>query len=225
MCDLFSWKESKGKVYFLCDKQIKTKKGAKLFEEIKEDIIGHGAIQAYYKVEGINKEKNVYTDTYMLPKQIVKEFKAGNFKQILKYYDFNELINILTPTAQEEYNKITQSAWEEYNKIKQPALEEYNKITQPALEKYLKIEQSAQKEYLKIIQPAQKEYNKIEQSAWEKYLKIIQPAQEEYNKIEQSACKEYLKIKQPAKEEYNKIKQSAFWELFDNINNRIECWR
>ena len=212
MCEFISWKNYEGRNYFLTSSDLATKEGRKLLRpEVKADLCGHGALEAYYpelKGKGKNMECSDFSDPANFPLDIVKAIKEGKFQGI------GICLDILTLEAQAEYQK-----------IKQPAYAKYEKIQQPALAKYEKIKQPAYAEYMKIRQPAYAEYQKIKQSTLAEYEKIRQPAYAEYEKIEQPAYAEYQKIKQPAWAEYEKIEQSAFWSLVIIVKNRVEIWR
>jgi len=201
MCEFASWKEYKGKVYFLKDSDLSTKEGNELLKpNVIADLCGHGAIESYYPElngKGENKECINFSSPKNFPKEIVQAIKAG---KMTRFGITKELL--------------TQQAYAEYEKIKQQTQAEYEKIEQPAYA-----------EYLKIKQQAYAEYEKIEQPAWAEYEKIKQQAYAEYEKIKQQTQAEYKKIKQQAWVEYKKIKQQAFWKLFKNPKNRIKAWK
>jgi len=215
MCEFISWKEYKGKNYFLTNADLDTKEGRKLLKYLKDnnsmcDLCGHGAIEGYYpelKNKGINKEQTDFSSPANFPKDIAQAIKANNMIKI----GFNT--NLLNSKGKVEYEKIEQSAYAKYEKIRQSALAEYEKIQQSALAEYEKIQQSAWAKYEKIRQSAYAEYEKIEQSAYAKY-----------EKIRQSAWAEYEKIRQPALAEYEKIKQPACWKLFKQKKYRNKNW-
>ena len=201
MCQFISWKEYKGKAYFLTNADLNTKQGKELLkDEYKDDICGHGAIEHYYpelKGKGVNKECSDFSTPDNFPKEIVKAIKEGRLSRI------GICLEVLNVQGIAEYQKIKQPAYAEYEKIKQSAWAEYKKIEQSALA----------------------EYEKIEQSAWAEYKKIEQSALAEYEKIEQSAWAEYEKIKQSALAEYEKIKQSAFTNIVKQKKYRIDSWK
>jgi hypothetical protein len=201
MCEFASWKEYKGKVYFIKNSDLITKEGKKLLKpEVIADLSGHGAIEHYYpelKGKGVNKERTNFSTPKNFPKEIVRAIKAGKLSRI------GLSSQLLTAEGWAEYEKIRQQAWAEYRKIRQQAWAEYRKIMQQAWA-----------EYEKIRQPALAEYRKIRQQAWA-----------EYEKIRQQAWAEYEKIEQPAWAEYEKIRQQAFWKIFKNLKYRAEVWR
>jgi len=130
MCQFISWKEYKGKNYFITSSELATKEGKKLLKsEFKADLSGHGAIEHYYpelKGKGINKECRDFSTPKNFPKDIVEAIKKGKFEGI------GICKEILTKPALAEYEKIEQSALAEYEKIRQSALAEYEKIEQSA---------------------------------------------------------------------------------------------
>jgi hypothetical protein len=201
MCEFISWKEHKGRVYFLTNSDLDTKEGKKLLKpEVKADLCGHGAIESFYpelKGKGINKECTYFSSPKKFPKEIVTAIKKGNLSKI------GICLDVLNNKGKAEYEKIEQPAWAEYEKIEQSAWAEYKKIEQPAWAEYEKIKQSARAEY-----------EKIEQSAWTEYKKIKQSARAEYDKIKQSAWAEYEKIEQP-----------AFSEIVQQKKYRKEEWK
>jgi len=221
MCQFISWKEYKGKSYFLTDSDLNTKEGRELLKpEYKADIKGHGAIEHYYpelKGKGHDKECTDFSTPANFPKEIVKAIKEGRF------VNFGICEQILNEKGKAEYLRIKQPAYAKYEKIQQSARVEYKKIQQPAYAKYEKIQQSAYAKYKKIEQPAWAEYLKIQQSAYIKYLKIQQPAYAEYLKTEQPAWAEYLKTEQPAWAEYLETKKSALTEYLKTIYT--EFWK
>jgi len=224
MCDLFSWIDLDGKIYFLDDNKLNTKEGRELLKLLmpmfEDDLLGHGAIRYYYpelKERGKDYEYTDFSSPDNFPDEIVEAIKSGIFR------NFGVCPEILTESASGKYEKIRQPAREEYEKIVQPAWEKYNERTQPAWEKYEKIVQPAKKEYEKIRQPAFKEYEKIRQpafenyekrvqftckkTAWEEYEKVVQPVREEYEKIRNTLWEKYDKIRLPAFKDYRKIVQ------------------
>jgi hypothetical protein len=150
MCEFVSWKEYKGKNYFLTNTDLDTKEGKKLLNpEVRDDICGHGAIENFYpelKGKGTNKECTDFSTPNNFPKEIVEAIKQGKMSRI------GICLDVLNEEGRAEYLKIEQSAKAEYEKIKQPAWAEYEKIEQPAKAEYEKIQQSAWAEYEKIKQ-------------------------------------------------------------------------
>jgi len=158
MCQFISWKEYKGKSYFLTDTDLNTKEGRELLKpEYKTDIKGHGAIEHYYpelKGKGYDKECTDFSTPANFPKEIVKAIKEGRF------VNFGVCEQILNEKGKAEYLKTKKPAWAEYLKIEQPAYAKYEKIKQSAWAEYLNIEQLVYTKYLKIQQPAYDEYLK-----------------------------------------------------------------
>jgi hypothetical protein len=86
MCDFISWKEYKGKNYFLQNSDLDTKEGKKLLKpEVKSDICGHGTIESYYpelKDKGVKKECTDFSSPSNFPKEIVIAIKKGKLSCI-----------------------------------------------------------------------------------------------------------------------------------------------
>ena len=77
MCEFVSWKEYDGHVYFLTDRDLETKAGAKLLlSEVYDDLCGHGAIEAFWP-ELKNKGKNCECVDFSSPKNFPKEIAAA----------------------------------------------------------------------------------------------------------------------------------------------------
>jgi hypothetical protein len=200
MCEDVSWIEYQNNVYFLQNSDLETKEGQKLLlPEVKADVMGHGAIEAYYpelKDKGQHKECTDFSTPKNFPKKIVKAIKEG------KRTSFGIHLDILNDNGKKVYEKIKQLALAEYEKIEQPAWAEYEKIKQLALAEYEKIKQLALAEYMKIQQSALAEYMKIQQSALAEYMKIQQPAWAEYEKIQQLAFSQIVKQKKYRSKEW-----------------------
>ena len=148
MCEFISWKEYKGKVYFLKDSDLNTKEGEKLLKpEVIVDLSGHGAIENYYPEladKGDNKECTDFSSPKNFPKEIVKAIKSGKISRI----GFN--LQLLNDKGRAEYEKIEGQALAEYRKIEGQALAEYEKIKGQAWAEYEKIKGQAWAEYGKI---------------------------------------------------------------------------
>ena len=119
MCEFVSWKKYKEEVYFLTDADLATKAGKRLLApEVKADITGHGAIEAYYpelKGKGQNLECTDFSTPANFPPQIVDAIKKGKLSQI------GICLDILNAAGIAKYEKIQQSASAEYLKIQQSA--------------------------------------------------------------------------------------------------------
>ena len=167
MCEFISWKEvtdKDGKVhlFYLTANDIwNTKRGKELIKycQNSDDLVGHGAIDYYYQLngKGVSKECIDFATPDNFPKEIVKDIKRGAFRGMGIHSA------LLTQQAWVEYRKIRQPAWVEYGKIRRQAWVEYRKIRQPAWAKYEKIRQPAWAKYEKIRQQAWVEYDKIRQ--------------------------------------------------------------
>ena len=143
MCNFVSWKEYKGKVYFLQNVDLDTKDGKKLLkDEYRNDIEGHGAIEHYYPElsgKGENKECEDFSTPDNFPKEIVEAIKQGKLSRI------GICLDVLNKQGKDKYKRITQPARDEYERIRQSAWAEYEKIRQAsyARAEYEKIRQSA----------------------------------------------------------------------------------
>jgi hypothetical protein len=117
MCHFISWVEADEEVYFITDKQLKTKKAKKLLSDgyRLDDITGHGFIRDYYdlpsyavddymyikdasKCYGINRENiRFISDVDKFPKKIQKALKNfnKNFNYIISYPSHNDVLDRL----------------------------------------------------------------------------------------------------------------------------------
>lgn len=78
MCDFISWINNGGDVYFLTDKEIRSphmKEVAPGWNKTKEDVVGHGAISAYYNVTGVHKEDRRFWEPDRYPESIARCIK------------------------------------------------------------------------------------------------------------------------------------------------------
>lgn len=109
MCNFISQKKYKGKVYFLQNSDLDTKKGKELLKkEYKDDIKGHGAIEHYYpelERKGINKECEDFYSPDNFPKEIASALVQGKLTRI------GITLYILNDKEKAEYDKIKQQAW------------------------------------------------------------------------------------------------------------------
>jgi hypothetical protein len=137
MCEFASWKEYKGKVYFIKDTDLNTKEGKKLLKpEVIADICGHGAIENYYPElagQGFNKECTDFSTTDNFPKEVVRAIKSGKLTR------FGISLQLLNDKGQREYEKVKGPALAEYEKVRGQAAAEYEKVKGPAWAEYEKV--------------------------------------------------------------------------------------
>lgn len=163
MCEFISWKKVTRKdgeieILFLTHNDIyNTKRGKELQKlamnsdrisnAIPEDLVGHGAIDFFYKLngKGVDRECTDFSTPDNFPPVIANAIKAGKFYMLG------------TPEG-----LLSKSAWTEYEKIEKPALTGYEKIREAARSEYDKIQRAAWAEYEKIRGPALAEYEKIQ---------------------------------------------------------------
>ena len=152
MCEFLSWIEKNGDILYLTyDDIYHTEKGKKLQKYCKciSDLVGHGAIRYYFKLEdGENKECTDFSTPDNFPAKLVDAIKRCEFAGL------GAPRGLLKQQAYAEYKKIQQQAYAEYKKIQQQAYAEYGKIQQQAYAEYEKIQQQAYAEYEKIQQQA-----------------------------------------------------------------------
>lgn len=161
MCDFVSWIEYNGDVLLLRDKDIRSSRGKRLHNRIKDDIRGHGAIREYFDLApgvGVEEEVNEFDTADGINPVVVEAIKNGEVKLTA---DVDELSVALNPTAMAEYNKACKSARAEHNKMRDPALAEYNKVRDAAWAEYNKACNSARAEYRKVSDQALAEYRKV----------------------------------------------------------------
>ena len=106
MCQFISWKEYKGKNYFLTNEDLETKEGKKLLkEDVKADLCGHGALTSYYpelQYKGNSHECSNFSTPDNFPKEIVKAIKQGKLSRI------GICVEVLNDLGKKEYKKIKQ---------------------------------------------------------------------------------------------------------------------
>jgi hypothetical protein len=93
-----------------------------------------------------------------------------------------------------------------------------------ALAEYEKVQQSAIAKVDKSRQEAWIECERVRQTILIKY-KTNNLTWMEYKKICDTEWIEYKKLQKPVWDEYEQVTQSTFWDLFSNLNNRVEIWR
>lgn len=121
MCEFISWIEHENNIYYIDKHCLRTKEGRELRKylgnKFDEDIVGHGAIDRYWGLNGsgTKKECTDFSSPSGFPAVIVKALKNGDFVGL------GFPIGILTKEALAEYRKIRQSALAEYEKIQRSA--------------------------------------------------------------------------------------------------------
>ena len=134
MCEFISWIEHNGKILFLSDKELKTKRGYKLKEylgdKLADDVSGHGAIAWYYKLpernNGIHRECEDFSSPTNFPPVIVKAIKSGVFTEIGICKEI-----------------LTKPAWAQYAAVEKPALAQYEAVRKQALAQYDAVRKTA----------------------------------------------------------------------------------
>jgi len=152
MCEFVSWKEMpptwkpdvERRIYFLTDSDLKSKRGRELKKYLgpkyEEDKIGHGAIDWFYKLEGVgrNQECTEFLDPNSFPAEIAQAIKDGKFSM------FGTCPQILTDAANEIYwasrKALEEPYWASLKALEEPyraslkALEEPYRASLKALE-------------------------------------------------------------------------------------------
>jgi hypothetical protein len=128
MCEFVSWIEHKNKIYFLSDRELKTREGKELVKYCGDptDLLGHGAIRRYFGFDakvGTDRECTDFSSSDKFPPEIQDMIREGDFK-LLPVIP----VGLFMTSARAEYNKIMDPAWAEYNKIVDFTRAEYNKI-------------------------------------------------------------------------------------------------
>jgi hypothetical protein len=172
MCHFLSWTEFEGKLYYLTADCLKDARGVELRKHLgrsfNEDVIGHGAIDFYWGLngKGVHKEFTNFSSPDRLPDLLQQAFLNGEFRRLPVPYD-NLAKQILCASAWKEYDKACDPAWKEYDKVRDAALKEYDKACVPALKEYDKA---------CVPAPAWKEYDKACDAAWKEYKKACDAA-------------------------------------------------
>ena len=116
MCKPMSWIEWDGTIYFLTAKDLLTKEGRALRSYLEsafaEDVVGHGAIEYFYKGlegKGTHKEVGDFSDPALFPAEIVNALKSGAFKGM-----FPPPRDIMSAPLYAEYEKQRTSLYAEY---------------------------------------------------------------------------------------------------------------
>ena len=106
MCHFVSWKDLEGELYYLTCSDLSTKKGRELRKylgtKFADDIMGHGAIDWFFELngKGINKEVDDFSSPENFPKEIADKIKKGMFEDI----GFDE--SLLNAGGKKAYEKI-----------------------------------------------------------------------------------------------------------------------
>ena len=212
MCQFVSWIKHNEKVYFLDDLKLNTKEGRELLKQCKDDdIIGHGAIRAYYpelRKLGTNVECDDFSSPDEFPSEVVEAIKKGIFTE------FGECVDILTKPAWDKHKKVSGAAFAEYDKVHAAAYAKYKKVRDAAWAEYIKAHDAARAEFEKVRVANHAEYEKVRCAAYAEYDKVRVAAHAEYKKVSDAACAEY-----------NKKHREYFWSLARNKNNRVEAWK
>jgi hypothetical protein len=87
VCDFISWIDVDGKLLYLTDADVKSSHGRHALEDVQDnDVLGHGAIRAYYSMsqyQGVNHERrDFWADD--LPDEIKKVVKSGACANMIK---------------------------------------------------------------------------------------------------------------------------------------------
>jgi hypothetical protein len=104
----------------------------------KSEIIGHGAIKAYYGLKddsGAQKECEDFISPSNFPSEIVKAIKSGKMNYSLP----KNHKNLLNDRGNKKYYKVVNPAKAEYYKVVNPAKAEYDKVVNPAKAEYDKV--------------------------------------------------------------------------------------
>jgi len=155
MCEFLSWiRKLDGSVLYLTHHQIYETKKGKLLREWdagKQELTGHGAIRFYYGLnsrEGQDCECTDFSTPDNFPGAIADAVKRGEFAGL------GMPLQLLSTTAQEEYDRLVKPAQEEYDRIVKPAWAEYDRIVEAARAEYDRIVEAARAEYDRLVKPA-----------------------------------------------------------------------
>jgi len=214
MCEFVSWVETAdGKIWFLDDDKLKTKKGQGLIEWTKcnSDLRGHGAIRHYFKLanhDGTDRECTDFTSPDNFPPEIVSAIKAGKMR------GFNaQPEGLLTASTYKVYQESRASAY----KIYEEALDSADRVYQETIV-------SVEKVYQETRTSADRVYQETIASAYWVYREAIASADRVYQETIASANKVLQEATAPAYEVYQETIASAYWDLFADPKNRNPKW-
>jgi hypothetical protein len=173
MCEFVSWLEYKGKIYFLSDKELKSRRGKELsqYGHNKDNWRGHWAICWYYGIErrkSIRRECEDFSTPANFPEEICTAIRAGQMTMFR-----SQPAELLSDQAWEQYKAIRVQAWEQREAIRVPAWEQYEAIRVPAWEQREAIRVQAWEQYEAIRVPAWEQYEAITAQAFWKLFKKI----------------------------------------------------
>ena len=96
MCEFISWIETSGEVLFLTGDDLKDKYGKEVLEGSRDnDFIGHGAIRAFYNLQGgVEKENRNFWDG-LLPQEIKDAWNSGKLDNMLRHLQTDDLEHIV----------------------------------------------------------------------------------------------------------------------------------
>jgi hypothetical protein len=230
VCHFLSWTEFEGKLYYLTADCLKDARGVELRKHLgnnfNKDVIGHGAIDFYWGLngKGVHKEFTDFSSPDGLPDLLKQAFLNGEIRGLPIPYN-NLAEQILCAAARKGYYKVCAAARQQYDKVCAPAWKEYDKVCAAARKEYNKVCAAARKEYNKVCAAARKEYNKVCAPARKEYDKVCAAARKEYNKVCAAARKEYDKVCAAAWKEYDKVCAAAFWKFVLKKKNRNKKWQ
>lgn len=219
MCEFISWIETKGRIYFLSDVEMDSRRGQelKIHNEDCGDWTGHGAIAWFYGLSNRgceHRECGIFYSPDNFPPEIVKAIKTG------KMTGFDS-----TPSG-----LLSALAWAEYDRLCDPALAKYNKICDRARAECTRLKNAALDKHDRICDSALAKRNKIYDRAWSEYENRCNWASEECDRIRDAAWNAYRPIWNSTRTEaenveQNKLRNTIFWALFAKPENRPINWR
>jgi archaellum component FlaG (FlaF/FlaG flagellin family) len=222
MCEFISWIAINEKAYFLTKAQMDSPQGQalKLRFPGKGELLGHGAIRAYYEIDGgVELELTDFLSPDNFPDVIVRAIKRGDFRGIA------QPLGPLSPSAQKKYEAVADTAQKKYKAVADTAQKQYEAVVDPAQKKYKAVADTAQKQYEAVADPAQKKYEAVVGTAQKQYRAVADTAQKKYKAVADPAQKKYEAVADPAQKQYEAVADTAFWDLFANNRNRAEAWR
>ncbi len=88
MCEFVSWAEYKGEIFFLTNKEMKSRRGKELITHTvdKSDLVGHGAILWFYglgRKTTAQHECEDFSSPDNFPPRIVDAIKSGQMSFLM----------------------------------------------------------------------------------------------------------------------------------------------